>query len=112
MLPRIDVGYSGFVAAIVALLLLAFNYVSGLPVDPAIIGPAAVVIFVFLAGYFYVPAKEVASTLAAALIVLVQAYFSIRQGAPVDTALVVTALTALTNVILVWALPRIQPQGP
>lgn len=112
MLPRVDVSLSGFVAAVVALLLLTFNFVSGLPVDPAVIGPAAVVILAFLAGYFYVPAKEAASTLAAALVVLVQAYFSVRQGAPVDTALVTTALTAITNVVLVWALPRIQPQVP
>jgi hypothetical protein len=109
MLPRVDVSLSGFVAAVSGLAMLAFNYFAGLPVAVAAIGPFAVVIVVFLASYFVRGVKEVAGTIAGALVVLVQAYFSVRRGEPVDTALVLTAITALVNIALLWALPRIQP---
>lgn len=108
-LPRIDVGYSAFVAAVVGFLLLGFNYLNGLPVDTAIIGPGAVVIVAFLAGYFAAGTKEVMVTVASAAVVLVQAFISAHQGALVDTALVTTALTAIANVVFVYLLPRIQP---
>lgn len=108
-LPRIDVGYSAFVAAVVGFVMLTLNYIMGLPVGTAIVGPGAVVITAFLFGYFVPRAKELTVTLAGAAVVIIQAIISASQGHAIDTALVATAVTAIVNSLFVYLFPRLQP---
>ena len=108
-LPRLDVGYSAFVASVTGLIVLGLNALMGLPVETAIIGPAAVVIVAFLVGYFVPTMKELAVSLAGAVVVIVQAIVSASQGGVIDTALVTTAVTAIVNALFVYLLPRLQP---
>lgn len=111
MLPRIDVGYSAFVAAIVALVTTVLGaLLQGVVVDWwTVLPPGLVVIVMFLVGYFVTSAKEMLASLAGAVLVVIQFAISARRGEVVDMALVTTALTYIFNVIFVYVLPRIQP---
>lgn len=109
-LPRLDVGYSAFVAAVTGFVVLGLNALLGMEVDTAIIGPGAVVIVAFLLGYVVPTAKEMVVAAAGAAVVIVQAIVSANSGAVIDTALVTTAITAIVNVLLVGFLPRFQPR--
>lgn len=111
-LPRIDIGYSAFVAAVVALVTTAIGaLLQGVVVDWwTVLPPAGVVIVMFLVGYFVAAAKEALASLAGAVLVVIQFVISARRGEVVDMALVSTALTYIFNVIFVYVLPRIQPR--
>lgn len=108
-IPRLDVGYSAFVAAVTGFIVLGFSALNDLPVNTAIIGPGVVVIACFLLGYFVPTAKEASVALAGAIVVVVQAVISAQSGAIVDTALVSTAITAIANALFVYIFPALQP---
>lgn len=110
--PRIDIGYSAFVAAVVALVTTALGaLLQGVEVDWwTVLPPSGVVIVMFLVGYFVSGAKELFASLAGAILVVIQFVVSARRGEVVDMALVSTALTYLFNVIFLYALPRLQPR--
>ncbi len=110
-LPRVDVGYSAFIAALVALMttlmgsLLQETVVDWFVVLP----PILVVVVMFLVGYLVADAKEITASVAGAVLVIIQVAISSSRGEVVDMALVTTAFTYIFNVVFVFVLPRIQP---
>lgn len=110
-LPRIDVGYSALVGAIVALAMLVLNGLAlGLTTDWATaLPPLLVVIAVGGVAWAFESSKELAGSVAGALLVLAQFVVSARRGEVVDAALVSAAVTYFVQLLLLWALPRVQP---
>lgn len=119
-IPRIDVGYSAMVAAIVGLLSLAVStFLLGIPANPvalATLPVLAVTAGMGLVAYLIPKQKELWGTIAGVVIVFVEAFLSARRGDIVDVGTVTAALTFVVQALLLYALPRLQvivnPNGP
>ena len=109
MLPRLDVGYSAMTAAIVGLATLALNYfLLGNPVGLATLPTLLVVTVMGLVSYVVPTSKEIAGAIAGALVVLAEAYLSSRTGDAIDVGSVTAAVTYFVQLLLLFALPRLQ----
>lgn len=111
-IPRIDVGYSAMVGAIVGLALLALNqFVLGVPAGP--VAQATLPVLLVTAGmgvvaYVFEKYKEIAGTVAGVIIVLVEAYLTSQRGDPIDVGSVTAAVTFVVQALLLWGLPRLR----